>query len=174
MQVMCRMKKRLLLFFLFFLALFLELIAGRFFTLFGIRPPLVALAVFASYWFLSLFERVMLGFAGGIFMESVVVSAPGSYSALFVFLAFAADMVKNFSLSPHSSGMRAAGTCVLLFLFLNLVPLTNMFFLRIQGLQNHVTGAMVFSTLVGSLFWACFSLLFLLPFSYRKMPWFVS
>lgn len=162
------MRKRIFILSLFFLAFFLELMAGRFFTLFGIRPPLAAFTIFVSYWFIPVFERIALGFAGGIFMESIVVSAPGSYSALFVFFAFAVDMVKNFFFSPHSFGIRAVGAGVLLFLFLNLVPLTNMFFSRIQGFQNPVTGAMIFSTLVGSLFWACLFSLFLFPLSYHK------
>lgn len=164
------MKKHLLIFFAFFFAFFLEWTFGAFLAISGLRPPFVIVTVLASFWFLSLFERMVLALIGGIFMESVVVSAAGTYTALFIFFAFAAEGIKGVFFSSRSPVLHAASTGILLFLFLNFIQPLNALFFLIQGREHAFRFSAAFSAIIGSLFWAVvfsFLLIFILKLFFR-------
>lgn len=159
------MKKYILIFFAFFFAFFLEWTFGAFLAISGVRPPFIIFTVLASYWFLSLFEKMSFAFIGGIFIESVLFSAAGTYTALFIFLALATEGTRSAFFSSHSPAMQAASTGILLFLFLNFVQPFNALFFWIRGFEHAFVFSTAFFVFVGSFFWAVvFSLLLIFLF----------
>ena len=165
------MKKYLLIFSIIIFAFFFEFLFGRFFIIFGMRPPLVAFAIFSSYWFLTISERIVFGFFGGMLLETVLASASGTQSALFVFLAFAADAAKNIFFSPRSPGAQAASTGALLFLFLTFLSSVDALFLWIQGFGKPFAFSLFYSSFAGSFFWsaACFMGVFVSRYFFNRI-----
>lgn len=135
-------------------AFFFETAFGGSVALWGIRPPIVAAALFFSFWNMRLVPRLMLAGIVGMLMDGVSIHTFGVHTATFIVLAFFTGVLQHFFSNVGYLATRGIGTSINIFLFLNFTLLLDFLVGLARSLPQSFTFIFWWHIFLSSFAWA--------------------
>lgn len=102
-------------------AFFIEIAWGSRIALWEVRPPLFGAALIFLFWNIGLSRRLFWAILAGVLMDSVSLYVFGTYTAIFIILAFFTEILRGIFSHAESFMTRGVGTAMGTILFVNLI-----------------------------------------------------